>query len=74
MMVMVAAFNLTMPHGWRPYHRPDCWQMNRQGTRAENWQLTSLAEPQADERRARSRTLQVKYVVCMQGKGYTPTK
>ena len=50
MMVMVAALNPTTPHGWRPYHRPDCWHLTKEGTRPGNWVQMEMGEARADLR------------------------
>ena len=51
MVVMVAALNPTMPHGWRPYHRPECRHVTKAGTVPENWLTMELEAALADERR-----------------------
>lgn len=57
MRVIAATKNKSEPHGRRPYHRPDCWQVTRnattrgQGT-GDNWTFyPNCAAAQADRRR-----------------------
>lgn len=39
-----ATANKTRPHGPRPYHCPDCWQVHRSGTRPGNWRTYTTVE------------------------------
>jgi len=52
MRVVAATKNPTQPHGRRPYHRPQCFYVTKEGVVEENWtEYPSCAEAQADLRR-----------------------
>lgn len=48
--VLVAALNLTEPHGVRPFHCHDCWQTSRTDTVPNNWRSMTLAQAQSQGR------------------------
>jgi methylphosphotriester-DNA--protein-cysteine methyltransferase len=52
MQVVAATRNPTEPWGRRPYHRPDCSEVTKQGTVQSNWTTyPSVAAAKADGRR-----------------------